>query len=68
MDRTRVIVLTSWATLVLSVVGWPLTSVTIFRGEPQGVLALSWLALILGAANTLLTAYVRSDTHDEQET
>jgi hypothetical protein len=32
----------------LCVIAWPITSLTVFAAEPQGVLALSWLALIYG--------------------
>jgi hypothetical protein len=59
--RSRAIVWVAWVTVAVSVVGWPVTSLTIFRDEPQGVLGLSWLALILGAVNTLLTAVINRD-------
>jgi hypothetical protein len=59
--RNAWIVWLAWVTLAVSLVGWPLTSLTVFKHEPQGILGLSWLALILGAANTLLTAVVNRD-------
>jgi hypothetical protein len=52
----------SWAVLAVCVIAWPVTSLTVFRGEPQGVLGLSWVALILSAANTILTAIVNRKT------
>lgn len=38
-----------------ALVGWPLTAVTVFSGEPQGILGLSWLALILAGYNLVAT-------------
>lgn len=61
MKRARVIA--AWVLLVGSVVGWPATAMTIFRDEPQGVLGLSWLAIIIEAAS-LLTA---SQVHEDQD-
>jgi hypothetical protein len=48
------------ALLVLCVIAWPITSLTCFKGEPQGVLALSWLALILTFVDIVVTADVRN--------
>lgn len=45
----------------LSVVAWPLTSLTIFSKEPQGVLALSWIAIILEAVIIVITTDVRKE-------
>jgi hypothetical protein len=45
-----------------AVVGWPLSALTLARGEPQFVLGLSWLAIIIESAS-LLTA---SQVHEEQ--
>lgn len=53
---------TAWISLAVCLVCWPVTSLTIFKDEPQGILGLSWVALIYTAANTLLTAYVNSNT------
>lgn len=47
-----------WSLLVVCVVGWPATALTVFRAEPQGILGLSWAALILTAVDILLTAEV----------
>jgi hypothetical protein len=57
-DAATITVWLSWAVLAVCVIAWPVTSLTVFRGEPQGVLGLSWVALILSAANTILTAIV----------
>lgn len=46
--------------LVASLIGWPTTALTVFKDEPQGILALSWLALTLTAADVLATTDVRA--------
>lgn len=51
----------AWVLLVGSVIGWPLSALTIFKSEPQGILGLSWLAIILTAADILATADTRSE-------
>lgn len=58
--RARVIV--AWVMLVGSLIGWPLTAFTVAKDEPQFVLGLSWLAIVLSSAE-LLTA---SQVHEEQ--
>lgn len=45
--------------LVVCIFGWPLTALTLFRDEPQGILGLSWLALILTCLDILATTDVR---------
>ncbi len=37
----------AWSVLVLCVVGWPISAMTVANDEPQFVLGLSWFALIL---------------------
>lgn len=46
-----------------SIIGWPIGALTIFRDEPQGVLGLSFLAIIVECAS-LLTA---SQVHEDQD-
>lgn len=48
--------------LVGSVIGWPLTALTVAHGEQQFILGLSWLAIILQAAELLTSSQV----HEEQ--
>lgn len=62
--RARLIA--SWVLLVGSIIGWPLSQLTIARHEPPFILGLSWLAIILTAADLLSTTDVRGKT--EQET
>jgi hypothetical protein len=48
----------AWVLLVGSLIGWPVTALTVFSAEPQGILGLSWGAIILTAVDILLTAEV----------
>jgi ribose/xylose/arabinose/galactoside ABC-type transport system permease subunit len=50
------------ALLVVSLIGWPLSMLTVAKDEPPFVLSLSWLAIII-EAGTLLTS---SQVHKEQ--
>lgn len=45
--------------LVGSTIAWPVTALTVFREEPQGILGLSWAAIILTALDILATTDVR---------
>lgn len=60
MRRARTIA--AWILLIGTAIGWPVGALTIFRHEPQGVLGLSFLALIV-EAGSLLTA---SQVHEDQ--
>lgn len=50
--------------LVICVIAWPITAMTVFRDEPQGILGLSWGAIIITALDIILTADV-SKKQDE---
>ncbi len=52
----------AWLLLAGSVIGWPLSALTVARDEPPFVLGLSWLAIILTSADLLSTSQV----HEEQ--
>jgi uncharacterized membrane protein YfcA len=60
MRRARTI--TAWILLAGSLAGWPLSAFTFAADEPQAVLALSWIAIIIGAAELLTSSQV----HEEQ--
>lgn len=62
MNRFRIIV--AWALLVGSVVGWPLSAITWAKDEPQFILGLSFLAIILTAWDILQTSHVRNEQED----
>lgn len=49
----------AWFLLVGSVIGWPLSALWFAKNEPQFVLGLSWLAIILTAVDILNTIDVR---------
>jgi hypothetical protein len=54
-------------TLIFAVVGWPVSSLTFLAKEPQGVLALSWLAIIYTAVDILATTDVRQNQDDADD-
>jgi hypothetical protein len=56
-------VIFAWILLGISVIAWPITALTVFREEPQGILGLSWFAIIL----TCLDVVVTSDVRDKQK-
>ena len=60
MKRARTIA--AWILLVAAIIGWPVGALTLFRDEPQGVLGLSFLAIII-ECGSLLTA---SQVHENQ--
>lgn len=54
----------AWVLLAASIVGWPLSALTIAQGEPPVVLGLSWLAITLTALDILSTQDVRKNQDD----
>lgn len=58
--RIRTVI--AWVLLVGSVIGWPLSQLTVAKDEPRFTLGLSWLALIMTCADLLSTSQV----HEEQ--
>ncbi len=58
----RVRVVAAWVLLAGAVAGWPIAALTVARDEPQVILGLSFLAIIVEAC-TLLTS---SQVHEEQ--
>lgn len=52
--------------LVVSVIGWPISAFLTWDKEPQFVLALSWIAIILTALDAFWTAEVEQK-QDETE-
>jgi len=51
--------------VAVSLIGWPVTALTVARGEPQFILALSWLAITLTAVDVAATTDVRAEVDDE---
>lgn len=58
----RVKVVVAWVFLIGAAIGWPLSQLTVARDEPPFTLGLSWLAIVLTAADLLSTSQV----HEEQ--
>lgn len=56
----------AWGLLVASIVGWPITALTIAREEPPVVLGLSWLAITLTALDILSTQDVRREQDSDK--
>lgn len=65
MNRARTVA--AWILLVGSVIAWPVTAATVFRHEPQGVLGLSWVAIILQSAELLTASQVRENQQDSEK-
>lgn len=55
--RLRVVL--AWVLLWASLIGWPISALTLAKDEPQFVLGLSWLAITLTALDILNTTKVR---------
>ena len=53
-----------WVLLISSLVGWPLSALTVARHEPQFVLSLSWLAIVLTALDYLEIAKTRKEQNE----
>lgn len=51
----------AWMLLIGATIGWPVSMFTWARGEPPFVLSLSWLAIVIEAANLLTSSQVRED-------
>lgn len=52
----------AWVLLIGSLIGWPLSAFTWAKHEPQFILGLSWLAIILTAVDILGTQDVRNNS------
>jgi len=61
VKRARTIV--AWILLVGACIGWPVSALTVAKDEPQFVLGLSWLAIVLESASLLTSSQV----HEDQE-
>jgi hypothetical protein len=58
----------AWTLLAGSVIGWPVSALTVAAGEPPFVLGLSWLAVILTSLDLLSTSQVAEDQVDTDVT
>lgn len=64
MNLRRARTIAAWVLLTGSLIGWPVSAMTIFKDEPQGILGLSWLAIILASAELLTSSQVHEETGD----
>jgi uncharacterized membrane protein YfcA len=67
VDWRRVRTIAAWVLLIGSTIGWPLGALTVFRHEPQGVLGLSFLAIIIECGSLLTASQVREAQSDDQQ-
>ncbi|ANZ35245.1 hypothetical protein BBK82_03305 [Lentzea guizhouensis] len=61
--KARIVI--AWVLLVGSAIGWPITALTVANDEPQFVLGLSWLAIILSSAELLTSSQVHAEQGKE---
>lgn len=57
----RLEVLFAWTLLVGSLIGWPLSALTVAKDEPPFILSLSWLAIVLTAMDFLKASRIHRD-------
>ncbi len=64
----RLRTIAAWVLLIGAIIGWPVSALTIARHEPQFILGLSWLAIIVTAADLLSTSqvYEQQDNGDTE--
>ena len=60
----RIEVMLAWVLLVGSLIGWPLSALTVAKHEPPFILGLSWFAITLTAADLLKSSRVHRDQDD----
>lgn len=55
----------AWFLIGFALVGWPISALTVARSEPQVVLALSWIAILLTGVTALFEAQVLVKQEEE---
>ena len=55
----------AWVLLIGSLIGWPISALTVAKGEPPFILGLSWLAISLTALDFLKSARVHRDVDSD---
>ncbi|MEU8199308.1 hypothetical protein AB0C10_36540 [Microbispora amethystogenes] len=61
-------VIAAWVLLAGSVIGWPVSMLTVAKDEPPFVLSLSWLAILMEAGSLLTASQVHEEQgHDKQD-
>lgn len=64
MRQARVVA--AWVLLAGSIIAWPMAAFWWARDEPQFVLGLSFLAIVIEAASLLTTSQVHRDQQDDE--
>lgn len=67
MNARRARTVGAWVLLIGSLIGWPLSQLTIARDEPPFVLGLSWLAIILTSTDLLTSSQVHEEQAEKDE-
>ena len=62
----RLEVALAWALLLGSLIGWPISALTLAKDEPPFILGLSWFAITLTAMDLLKTSRVHKDTTEDK--
>jgi hypothetical protein len=63
MRRARTI--GAWVLLIGATIGWPVSALTFARQEPQFILGLSWLAVVLESASLLTSSQVHEGQKED---
>lgn len=53
------------ATIIVTLIAWPLSMFTFAKDEPPFVLSLSWLAITLTAVDVLATSHVSKEQDED---
>lgn len=61
VSRARTVA--AWVLLIGSLIGWPVSMLTVAADEPPFVLSLSWMAIVIEAASLLTSSQI----HEEQK-
>ena len=62
----RLRVWAAWVLVAVCLVGWPLSALTIAKEEPQFILALSWIAILVTALDVVSTQDVRKQQEGDE--
>jgi hypothetical protein len=65
MGHARVVL--AWVLLIVSILEWPISALTLAKDEPQFVLGLSWMAIAITSLDVLFTASVREQQDKEED-
>lgn len=66
MNIRRARTILAWSLVGGGCIGWPLSALTVAKAEPQFVLGLSWLAIILTALDLLTSSQVHEEQAEDQ--